>query len=93
MNIADYIPKGKENAVTRTYLSSLTGLSKREIERAVQDARFNSVPIISDNLTGYYIATCQQDIDMFYESMRRRGLNTFKTARAVKKIKLEERIS
>lgn len=93
MNIADYIPYGRGNAVTSSYLGSITGLSKREIERAVQDARLNGVPIISDNLTGYFIATCQQDIDIFYESMRRRGLNTFKTARAVKNIKLEERIS
>lgn len=93
MNIADYIPYGRGNAVTNSYLGSLLGLSRREIEKAVQDARKQGEPIISDNVNGYYMATCQHDIDMFYNSMRHRALEVFRTARAVKNIKLEERIS
>ena len=93
MNIADYIPYGRGNAVTNSYLGSLLGLSRPIRISIVQDARKNGEPIISDNVNGYYMATCQHDIDMFYNSMRHRALEVFKTARAVKNIKLNERIS
>lgn len=55
MEILDYIPTGKRNAVTRTQLCIRTGLSDRLVRKAIHDAR-RKIPIINlSNGDGYYI--------------------------------------
>ena len=39
MNIAEYIPEGKENAVSRTELARLTGLPDRENRKEIERIR------------------------------------------------------
>lgn len=39
MNILDYIPKGKENAVTREALCIYTGLDDRTVRKLIELAR------------------------------------------------------
>lgn len=69
MNIADFIPVGKENAVTREQLCRLTGLSDRVNRKLIEIARTEGVIIVNDSDgEGYYISEEEADI--------RRQINT-----------------
>ncbi|MGF7002438.1 hypothetical protein M2149_000814 [Lachnospiraceae bacterium PFB1-21] len=55
MDILNHIPTGRENAVSRGYLSAVTGLSDRNIRQLIHDAR-RRIPIINaQEGEGYYI--------------------------------------
>ena len=57
INIVDYIPKGKKNAVTRAQLRIVTGLSDRKIRNAISKARRRTVILNDQSGRGYYIPT------------------------------------
>lgn len=55
MNLLDYIPFGKENAVTRQELVRLTGLDDRTIRNEIKRLNREGVPILSSSHTcGYW---------------------------------------
>ena len=56
MNIIDYIPKGKANAISRKNLCNLTRLSDREVRERIANERRYTV-ILSCDLGGYYLPT------------------------------------
>lgn len=53
--VADYIPVGHENAITRRDLKGILHISDRRIRRLIEIARLNGTPIIN-NGSGYFIA-------------------------------------
>lgn len=57
-NIINYIPIGKENAISMPELSERTGRSQREVRKAVFNARCKGAVICStcsgDSFDGYY---------------------------------------
>lgn len=54
-DILDYIPTGHENAVTRAYLCSATGLDDRTVRYAISQAR-REMPILNmQDGSGYFI--------------------------------------
>lgn len=64
MNILDFIPVGKENAVTRKYLINAMQLSDRKIRNLIHEAR-RDVPIINtSNGVGYYIPDMKKASDV-----------------------------
>lgn len=48
MKITDYIPKGKENAVTRTELVIRTGICDRKVRQEIENARAGGAIICND---------------------------------------------
>lgn len=57
MNIADFIGKGRENAVTRSELVTILNLPDRTIRRLIQEARDRGEIIINaQDGAGYYIS-------------------------------------
>ena len=61
IDITDYIPTGKENAITRERLCKITGLSDRIIRKAVEIKRREGIPIMSSAHTkGYWMS---DDVD------------------------------
>lgn len=55
INILDYIPTGKENAVTREWLSNTTGLEDRMVRDSIAKAR-REMPILNmQDGKGYFI--------------------------------------
>ena len=61
MNIAEYIPRGRENAITRRELSRLTGIPDRQlrdlIKRANRELAGKGEAILSSsNRAGYWIS-------------------------------------
>lgn len=63
MNIVDYIPTGKDNAVTRAQLCALTGLGDRAVRKLIEIARVEGAVIVNhQDGNGYYISNDPKDI-------------------------------
>ena len=54
MDIVDYIPFGRENAVTRAQLRIVTGLNDRQIREQISQARRDTVILNMQDGNGYY---------------------------------------
>lgn len=58
ISVIDYIPEGKDKAVSRKYLATVTGMSDRQVRSEIQSLRENGTVIISrDDGKGYFIPT------------------------------------
>lgn len=81
--IAALLPVGSGRAVSLQRLAKLTGLSTREVRRAIQRERLQGIPICADNLNGYYLAADAAERERFVRSMRHRARQIIRVARAV----------
>lgn len=54
MDILDYIPFGRENAVTRPFLCQMTGLSDRIVRKEIARARREHPILNTQEGNGYY---------------------------------------
>lgn len=63
MDITNYIPYGKNNAVTRQKLCEITGLTDRKVRELIEKARHEGYIIINN-----------QDGKMQYKQNRKRAL-------------------
>ena len=85
MLIADYLLEGQENAIPRRRLMALTGLPDRAFRREIERERRDGIPILADNLTGYYLPSCEDERRRFVRSMRGRAFEILTTAAAIEK--------
>lgn len=83
--IADYLLHGQENAVSLRHLANVTGENSRSVRRKIEAERRRGVPILSDNATGYWLASDQGEIERFARSMRSRAHEILRTAAAVER--------
>lgn len=61
MNILDFIPVGKNNAITGKELQNITGLDGRSVKQQIANARIRGsviCSILNSNSGGYFIPTC-----------------------------------
>lgn len=76
MRIVDYIPIGKENAVTRAQLCALTRLSDRAVRQLIEIARIEGEVIINNqDGKGYYISEDPKDIRRQMAANRSRAMS------------------
>jgi len=54
MDIVDYIPFGRKNAITRTRLMIVTGLNDRQIREQISQARRDTVILNMQDGKGYF---------------------------------------
>lgn len=55
MNIENYIPYGRDNAISKSELISLTGMTERAVRRAIERARESGIMIMSSSqVRGYW---------------------------------------
>lgn len=83
--ISDLLHPGAENAVPRRNLMAWTGLSDRMLRRQIESERRAGIPILSDNIHGYWISDNPAEIKRFSRSMRRRAAEIWLTAMCVEK--------
>lgn len=87
--VVDLIPLGSENAISRRYLRTLSGLSDRMLRDKIEAARGVGVLICNDgNGSGYYIATDIDEIEAQYHKDQARALSVLyrlKTSRRILK--------
>lgn len=57
MNVVDFIPTGKENAITRSDLVRMLNLPDRKVREMIETARKDGALILNDqDGAGYYIS-------------------------------------
>lgn len=73
-SIIDFINFGEGNAITRAELCARTGLTDRQVRRAIEDARHAGEIIINkQNGKGYYRPVLIADIEQQYKQNERRA--------------------
>ena len=93
IKIVDYIPFGKENAISRQQLERVTGLSDRDVREAISLARRNTVILNLSNGKGYF-QPIQGEVDdlvvKYFKQedsrLKRIGWSLLATRRRVKEI-------
>ena len=93
IKIVDYIPFGKENAISRQQLERLTGLSDRDVREAISLARRNTVILNLSNGKGYFQPIQGEEDDLVVKyfkqedtRLKRIGWSLLATRRRVKEI-------
>ena len=82
-----HIPVGKENAVSRSFLSMLLGLTDREMRRAINQARNEGHVIINDQSgRGYYRSEDPADVARQYRQNKRRALSILRQQKHLRRI-------
>lgn len=85
VKISDLLGHGQSAAVPLRHLKELSGLPGREVRRMIQAERLLGIPILSDNVSGYYLAGDAQEREKFIKSMRGRAAEIVKVAEAVER--------
>lgn len=83
IQIKDFLLTGAKNAISRRHLRQLTSLSDRELRRRIQEARLAGCPILSDNASGYFLPSDEEEKQRFIRSMRSRAREIEAVAAAV----------
>lgn len=86
MNILDYIPKGKENAISKERLCNLTGYNEREVRLLIKVEVENGEPILSSSgHKGYWYSDDINEIEDFIRENDHRSNAIMKTTAKLKK--------
>jgi len=83
--IADLLHPGAGNAISRRDLMVMTGLSDREVRLMIETERRQGVPILSDNIHGYFLPGNSAERDRCVRSLRRRAKEIEATAAAIER--------
>ncbi len=69
--------------MTLSDLHRLTGIDKRVIRAEIQQERLSGTPILSDNLSGYFLPANEDERERCIKSLRHRASEIFRTAAAI----------
>ena len=83
--IADLLHPGAENAISRRDLMVMTGLSDRDLRLMIEAERRQGIPILSDNIHGYFLPVDSAERDRCVRSLRRRAKEIEATAAAIER--------
>lgn len=85
--IEDYIPFGKENAVSRKQLVNVTGFTDRKVRYLISKARREHPIINLSDGSGYYRPTIEEYMEAkhFYKQERCRALSILWSLSGIKK--------
>lgn len=93
IKIVDYIPFGKENAISRQQLERVTGLSDRDVREEISLTRRNTVILNLSNGKGYFQPIQGEEDDLVVKyfkqedsRLKRIGWSLLATRRRVKEI-------
>lgn len=83
--ISPLLLAGEENAVPLQYLMKITGWEARMVRQVIQRERLAGVPILANQITGYYLPANDAERSRWVKSMLHRSAEIAKAARAVEK--------
>ncbi len=83
LHIADYLSRGRENAITRRELERLTNLDGRSVRLLIERERRSGTPILADSTNGYYLPATDDERAACVRSLRHRAREILTTARAI----------
>ena len=85
MNIIDYIPVGRDKAVTRRRLEHITGNSDRKNRKMIESARERIAIANLGDGSGYFIPDTIEDCIAQMEMNKSRGIAIFRQQRALQR--------
>lgn len=83
IQIADLLMHGADHALPLRQLKQMTGLPGRDLRRQIQRERLAGAPILSDNISGYFLPANDLERQQFVQSMRCRAKEIQAVAAAV----------
>ncbi len=84
IKILNYIPKGRENAISREKLRQLTGLTDSKMRDLIRQAR-HDVPIVNlQSGEGYFIPTKMEEIERYIAQEEHRAKSIFANLQSAK---------
>ena len=83
LHIADYLSRGRENALTSRELERLTNLDGRSVRLLIERERRSGTPILSDCASGYFLPSTDDERAACVRSLRHRAREILTTARAI----------
>ena len=69
------------------HIEVITGLSSRSVRKRIAAERLEGTPILSDNVRGYFLPSCEEEKERFIRSMKHRAREIERAAEAIKKAK------
>lgn len=84
--ITTYIPKDKNNPISRETLARLCGLQDRAMRTAIRRAREQGAPIIAHPNGGYYLSDEAADIQMLMGMYWSRAMSLLRTYWRLKRL-------
>lgn len=72
-------------------LISITGLDSRAVRKMIEVERRNGSPILSDNVTGYFLPDSPEEKARCVDSLRRRAQEIKRTADALERAPIEQK--
>lgn len=81
--ISRLLLRSRENALHLRDLVTITGLSEREVRQQIHIERRRGIPILSDNLSGYYLPQNEAERVRCVRSLRHRAAEILKAAAAI----------
>lgn len=86
MSITDYIPVGRENAVSRAYLASMLGVSDRKMRKMIEDERRAGAIILNaQDGKGYYMTDDLDEMERQYRQDTARAMAILTRRKALRK--------
>lgn len=82
MNILRYVGNSADSAVTLSAIAERAGVSRREVEAAIQSARLAGVPLITSQ-KGVWRAESPVEARAMAERLRSRAVHQMETAQAL----------
>ena len=83
-SIVDYIPKGRENKISRESLTLCTGLTDRVCREYISRARAEGHAIVGDPTGGYYLAENEGDVRLLLSELSSRIGQLAKCVKAIR---------
>ena len=74
---------GSENGLHLQDLVRLTGEDQRTVRKMIHEERRRGVPILSDNISGYFLPSSQQEREACVQSLRHRAKEILAAAEAI----------
>lgn len=83
--IASLLMEGAGNGLHLQDLVRLTGEDQRTVRKMIHEERRLGVPILSDNISGYFLPGSQQECEACVQSLRHRAKEILRAAAAIEK--------
>ena len=84
-SVASFLRYGRGNALTTREISRISGLSLRDVTRAICFERRHGAPILSDPGAGFWLAASEDELRRCVAALRRRAAEIQQTASALER--------
>lgn len=90
MNLLQYIPRGKRNAISRYDLSRITGIDERTIRKKIKEYVELGIPVLSSSHhKGYWMAEHITEIEEYIKECDSRSKSLYLTNKNLRKLLYE----